>query len=92
MPPSEWIEITAAPPNANYATAGNFFQFYAGEKLMAIRFDPRTRSVSGPEEVKFLPGTAEVPKASEGWLIRGPGLVFSRPQQTSSAWLMKLPE
>jgi hypothetical protein len=92
VPPSEWVEITGAPPGANYATAGNFFQFFAGEKLMAIRFDPRTRSVSAPEEVKFLPGTAETPKANESWLIRGPGLVFSRQQQTSSAWLMKLPE
>jgi hypothetical protein len=68
------------------------FQFFPGAKPIAIRFDPKTRSVSDPYEVKYLPGPAETPKSGDNWDIRGPGLVFWRNESTRSVWLMKLSE
>src|SRR5262249_10228637 len=88
VPASEWIEARGVPTSANYATKGNYFHFYRGDKLMAVHFDPKTRSVSNPYEVK-LP--ADTVKPSDTKLLRGPGLVFGRPEFTSSVWLMKLP-
>ncbi len=91
VPPSEWIEVKV-PWGSNYSPYSNFFQFFQGAKLMAIRFDPKTRAVSDPAQVKYVPGSAEIPKPRDEWGIRGPGLVFLRGETTRSVWLMKLPE
>ena len=58
---------------------------------MTVRFDPKTRALGEPSEVKYLPGSAETVKPDDSWGIRGPGLVFSRRESTGSVWLMKLP-
>jgi len=90
VPVSEWIVVKQAPGNASVAPYGDFFEFFQNGKLMAIRFDRKTKAVSEPYELKFLPGTAETPKPEDTRLIRGPGLVFARQEFTSSVWLMKL--
>ncbi|HWC98830.1 MAG TPA: protein kinase, partial [Candidatus Sulfopaludibacter sp.] len=92
VPAWEWIEVKQAPGNAIVAPYGDFFEFFQNGKLMAIRFDRKTKAVSEPYELKFLPGTAEIPKPEDTRLIRGPGLVFARQEFTSSVWLMKLPD
>ena len=89
---STTTKVTLPSDNANYAPYGDFFQFFQGGKLMAVRFDPKTRAVSDPYEVKYVPGTTETMKSDDGWGIRGPGLVFGRRERTSSVWLMKLPD
>ena len=91
VPPSEWIEVTKAPAVANFAPHGDFFHFFQDGKLMAIRFNRKTRAVSEPYEVKFPPGSAEMVKPDDIRLLRGPGLVFSRRAFTDSVWLMRLP-
>ena len=78
IPQTEWIEVTLPSDNANYAPYGDFFQFFQGGKLMAVRFDPKTRAVSDPYEVKYVPRTTDTMKSDDGWGIRGPGLVFGR--------------
>jgi tRNA A-37 threonylcarbamoyl transferase component Bud32/WD40 repeat protein len=88
---SEWTEVKHAPRDASVAPYGDFFQFFQNGKLMAIRFDRKTRTVGEPYELKFLPGS-EVVRPEDARLIRGPGLVFTRQEFTSSVWLMKLPE
>jgi len=70
---------------------GNFFYFFEGLKLMAIRFDPQRAGFDEPHEVKFLPGSAVTLKPDDFWMVRGPGLVFSREVENASVWLMKLP-
>ncbi len=90
-PASEWIEVKDAPGNATVSPYGDFFEFFQNAKLIAIRFDRKTKTLSAPYELNFLPGTAETPKPEDSRLIRGPGLVFSREEFTSSVWLMKLP-
>ncbi|HTS60624.1 MAG TPA: protein kinase [Candidatus Acidoferrales bacterium] len=88
--PPDRIEVKA-PSNANFTPYGDFFQFFQGGKLTAMRFDRRSRTVSEPYELKFLPGTAEMAKPADRRLLRGPGMVFSRQEYTGSVWLMKLP-
>jgi hypothetical protein len=58
---------------------------------MAVQFDPKTASFSAHREVKFVPGSEVTLKPDDDWAVRGPGLVFSRSEGGSSAWLMKLP-
>ena len=88
---SEWTEVKHAPRDASVAPYGDFFQFFQNGKLMAIRFDRKTRTVGEPYELKFLPGS-EVVRPEDARLIRGPGLVFTRQEPHASVWLMKLPE
>ena len=92
VPPSAWIEAKGAPANANLSPFTDFFQYFQNSKLMAIRFDPKTHTFSQPYEIKFPPATGETVHPSDSWLVRGPGLVFSRQELTSSVWLMKLPQ
>jgi len=92
VPLPEWIEVNLPTEYYTFAPHGNFFQFFQGSRLMAIRFDPKTRTFSDPYEVTYVPGTAETPRPDDLWGIRGPGLVFSRREISSSAWLMKLPQ
>jgi hypothetical protein len=92
VPQPDWIEVKVPSDSSHYTPYGNFFQFFQGNKLMTVRFDPKTRTVSEPFEVKYVPGTAETVKPDDAWGIRGPGLVFGRLERTSSVWLMKLPE
>jgi hypothetical protein len=59
---------------------------------MAVRFDPQRARFNEPFEVKFVPGSAITVKPDDDWIVRGPGLVFSRHETgTPSLWLMKLP-
>ena len=53
VPVSEWIEAKSVPGEAAYAPHGNFFHSYSAEKPMAMHFDPKTRTVSDPYEVKL---------------------------------------
>jgi hypothetical protein len=92
VPLSEWIEVKGPLASANYSAFGDFFQYFQNGKFMAVRFDPKTRAVSQPYEVKFPPGTGETVRPTDGWSLRGPGLLFSRRESTSSVWLMKLPD
>ena len=92
VPVSEWI---AAPPVGNdwkYTPAGNFFYFERDSKLVGVRFDPKARSFGQPFDVKFPPGSAAEWKRDDNWVIAGPGLVFTRAENHSGVWLMKLPE
>ncbi len=95
---SKWIKIPL--PNTLINTnltpwrlspASNFIYLFDGPKLMAVRFDPERRGFGEPQEVKFLPGSTTNVNPDDDWTVRGPGLVFSRHETTSSAWLMKLP-
>jgi hypothetical protein len=71
---------------------GNFFCFFEGSKLMAVRFNPEKGSFSEPDEVKFVPGSGMMPNSDDDdWTLRGPGLVFSYHQRSFSVWLMNLP-
>jgi len=58
---------------------------------MAVRFDPQKAGFSEPHEVKFLSGSAVTLKPDDGWMVRGPGLAFSREVVDASVCLMKLP-
>jgi hypothetical protein len=89
VPVSEWIDMKGVPGNANYCPWGNYFTFGSGGKLMAIRFDPKTRSVSDPYEVKAPPGEFRL---TDRYGLRAPGLVFTHQDSTSSVWMMKLHE
>jgi hypothetical protein len=87
VPVSEWIDAKGVPLGGNYCPQGNFFTFSSGGKLMAIHFDAKSRSVSDPYEVKLPPGEF---RPDDRYGLRGPGLVFVRPDFTSSVWMMKL--
>jgi hypothetical protein len=93
-PQSEWKKIllpdgTGSAPPWRVSPAGTFFYLFEGSKLMAVHFDPQKASFSEPREVKFLPGSAVTFKPDDIWTVRGPGLVFSRGEYSSSVWLMK---
>jgi len=96
VPQPEWIKIP--PPDGTgsrpwrASPTGNFLYTFEGSKLMTARLDPRTASFSEPHEVQFMPDSTLAPKPDDEWTVRGPGLVFSSQQGTSSSvWLMKLP-
>jgi len=96
VPQEEWIKILLPEGTGDYwpwrvSPTGDFFYRFEGSKLMAVRFDPKKASFSEPQEVKFMPGSAVTPKPDDYWEVRGPGLVFSREENGSSVWLMKLP-
>ena len=92
VPPSEWIEVKLPVTFAavNWTQYGNFFFFLQGDKLMEVRFDPKTRALSDPYEVKYAPGSDFRLKPGDSWGLRGPGLVFSHEETNSSIWLLKL--
>ena len=90
VPVSEWVELHLPVESFNTAVAGNYFLYFLGSKMMTITFDPSTRTLSEPREVKWV-GPAPI-KLDDTWLIRGPGAVFERQQTKSSSWLLKLPE
>ena len=92
IPQTEWITVNSLSDNANYSPFANFFLFFQGSNVMAVRFDPKTRSVSEPYELKNVPGNLESVKSDDAWGIRGPGLVFARRARTSSVWLMRPPQ
>jgi Tol biopolymer transport system component len=95
VPQPKWIKIPLPDGTGRKAWSvsptGNFFYLFEGSKLMAVRFDPKTAGFGEPQEVKFMPGSAVTPKPDDDWDVRGPGLVFSREENVSSVWLMKLP-
>ncbi len=96
VPQADWIKIplpdgTESVPPWRVSPTGNFFYLFEGAKLMAVQFDPKTASFSAHREVKFVPGSEVTLKPDDDWAVRGPGLVFSRSEGGSSAWLMKLP-
>lgn len=88
--PSDWIPVTLATANARSSPASNFFYFFQGVDLMAIRFHPEARRFGEPSAVKFVPSSPAV-RPDESWVVRSPGLVFSRGELARSVWLMKLP-
>jgi hypothetical protein len=93
VPPSEWIKV---PLSATYNLVGartrNFFYFFDGPKLMAIRFDSHTGRFNEPHEIRLLTSSLVMFKSNDDWRVRGPGLAFSRYARRSSVWLMKLPQ
>ena len=97
VPQREWIRIplpdgTGSDPPWRASSMGNFFCFFEGSKLMAVRFNPEKGSFSEPDEVKFVPGSGMMPNSDDDdWTLRGPGLVFSYHQRSFSVWLMNLP-
>ena len=96
VPQSEWIKIPLPEGTGDarpwrISPMGDFFYLFEGSKLTAIRFDPKTAGFGGPDEVRFLPGSPVTLKPDDDWTVRGPGLVFSRQENVSSVWLMKLP-
>ena len=64
-------EKDAGPPWRVFPT-GNFFYFFEGSKLMAVRFDPKTASFSAHREVKFMPGSTVTLCASGSWTRQVP--------------------
>jgi Tol biopolymer transport system component/tRNA A-37 threonylcarbamoyl transferase component Bud32 len=95
-PQSEWKKIplpdgSGGAPPWRVSPAGTFFYLFEGSKLTAVHFDPQLASFSEHREVKFLPGSAVMLKPDDVWTVRGPGLVFSHREYSSSVWLMKLP-
>ena len=92
VPFSEWVEVKIPVQYSNYAPTGNFFNYFQGDKLMAIHFDLKTHRFGDPYEVKFVPGSDVALTPEDGWGIRGPGLALARRETQSSVWLMKLPE
>jgi len=92
VPVSEWLEAPTRSPDWKPAPSGNSFYFVQDRKLMGAHFDTKTRTFGQPFEVKFPPGSAVEWKPDDSWLIRGPGLVFTRQEPHGSVWLMKLPE
>uniref|UniRef100_Q01RF2 non-specific serine/threonine protein kinase n=1 Tax=Solibacter usitatus (strain Ellin6076) TaxID=234267 RepID=Q01RF2_SOLUE len=91
VPFAEWIEIRIPTANFNFSLTGDFFYYFRGPEMMTVRFDAKSRRVSEPYEVKFVPGSAVTVKAEDQWSIRGSTIVFMSADRTSSVWLMKLP-
>ena len=73
VPASEWIEARAVPAAANFATRGNYFQFYSGDKLVAVRFGSedavRERSVrsEAPARTRSSPEPTRDCCVAVGW-------------------------
>ena len=92
VPVSEWLEAPTRSADWEPAPSRNSFYIVQDRKLMGAQFDSKTRTFGQPFEVKFPPGSAVQWKPDDPWLIRGPGLVFTRQEPHGSVWLMKLPE
>jgi eukaryotic-like serine/threonine-protein kinase len=96
VPQSEWtsIPLPVGTESANpwrASPTGNFYYFFEGSRLMAVRFDPHRAGLSQPQEVRFWPGSEVTLKPDDDWTVRGPGLVFDHDNTNPSVWLMKLP-
>ena len=96
VPQSEWtsIPLLGGTESANpwrASPTGNFFYFFEGSRLMAVRFDPHRAGLSEPQEVRFLSGSEVTLKPDDDWTVRGPGLVFAHDTTSHSVWLMRLP-
>jgi len=92
VPVSEWLEAPTRSADWEPAPSRNSFYIVQDRKLMGAQFDSKTRTFGQAFEVKFPPGSAVQWKPDDPWLIRGPGLVFTRQEPHASVWLMKLPE
>ncbi len=91
VPPSEWVKVPLLPSDHVILPTGNFFYFLQDSKLTAIHFNPKTRGIGEPYQVKWVPGSPVTLTSNDDWEGRGPGLVFRRAETASSVWLMKLP-
>jgi hypothetical protein len=69
----------------------NFLYRFEGSKLVAVRIGPKGGELSEPHDVVLRPGSPVTFKPDDDWVVRGPGLVFSRERLVSSVWLMELP-
>jgi eukaryotic-like serine/threonine-protein kinase len=67
----------------------NFLYRFEGSKLLAARIG--VKGISEPGDVVLRPGSPVTFKPDDDWVVRGPGLVFSRERLVSSVWLMELP-
>jgi serine/threonine protein kinase/Tol biopolymer transport system component len=97
-PQAEWTPlpfpgIAGRVRSFRVSPAGNYFYLFEGSKLMAVRFDPQTRTFGAHQEVRFPPGSEISLKPDDAWTVTGPGLVFSHAgTNNSTVWLMKLPK
>jgi len=90
VPPSNWIKVGPLPSGYGVLQSG-IFLYFVDASLNAIRFNPKTRKISAPYEIKFVPGGAVTLRGDDSWEARGPGLVFTHEEETDkSIWLMKL--
>jgi hypothetical protein len=70
----------------------NFFYGFKDSKLLSSRIDPKTADFGEPQEVQFVPGPPVTFGPDDRWfVVRSPGLVFSRERTVHSVWLMDLP-
>jgi hypothetical protein len=69
----------------------NFFYGFDGSKLLVSRIDPKKADLGEPQEVQFVSGSPVTFKPDDRFVVRGPGLVFSRQGTAKSVWLMELP-
>ena len=92
VPVSEWLASPTFSKDWKPSPSNDSFYFVQDRKLMGAQFDSKTRIFGQPFEVKFPPGSAAEWQPDDPWVIRGPGLVFSRQEPHGSVWLMKLPE
>ena len=87
MPIAKWVEAPAIGERWEYTPSSNFIYFLQSPKLLGMRFDPKARAFGNPFEVQTVEW-----KPDDAWVIRGPGLVFTRQEKHGSVWLMKLPD
>jgi len=64
--------------------------FFDGPRLMTMRFDPKTKRMGAPYQVRLVPGSQPVLKPDDDWVVRGPGIVFSPTDIKGSVWLLKM--
>ncbi len=76
VPRAEWIDVVGENLKFSLATSSRR-TFFDGPRLMAMRFDPKTRQMGAPYEVRLASGSQPVLKPDDDWVVRGPGIVFS---------------
>lgn len=88
VPRAEWIDVVGE--NLKFSPATDLAYFFDGPRLMAMRFDPKTRQMGAPYEVRLASGSQPVLKPDDDWVVRGPGIVFSPTDIKGSVWLLKM--
>jgi hypothetical protein len=88
VPRSDWIEV--AGENDMFSPAGDLAYFFDGARLMAARFDPKSKAMGTPFQVRLARDAQPLLKPGDSWVVRGPGIVFSATDVKSSIWLLNL--
>jgi len=88
VPRADWIEV--AGENLKFSPASHLVYFFDGPRLMTMRFDPKTKRIGAPYQVRLVPGSQPVLKPDDDWVVRGPGIVFSPTDIKGSVWLLKM--